>query len=273
MSNYTVHSLHYYPIKSLAGHSVNSWELQPQGFKYDRRWMFVDQTHNFMSQRKNPQFVHWQAAVEGGDLVVTKRNDPTLSFRIEGFQTTVFGRRIGVSVWNDSFGAKLVKHRVVKELTEAMEIPGALLVYLDKDIRRPIDPRYATANEYVSFADGYPYLITNLASLQDFSNRVGEELAMNRFRPNIVVKTEQPWEEDQWKNLTIADQPFRLPKPCSRCKVITINQETGESRFELLGKLAEFRKVGNKILFGMNAIWEGQSPAEIKVGDKVTVMA
>lgn len=262
-----IHSLHYYPVKALAGHSPQSWTLEPRGFRHDRRWMFVDEAGNFMSQRKNPAFVHWQASVEEEDLVISHRTDVNKTYRIS--QAMRSDRpQVTVTLWDDTFTAGWIDDPIVKQLIAEMNIGSARLVYMSEENRRLIDPRYGKATETVSLADGYPYLITNTASLEDANERMKESLQMSRFRPNIVLSSTTPWAEDDWQKLSIGTTTFRLPKPCARCRVITIDQETGEQRIELLGALSRFRKVDQKILFGVNAIWESGDP-EIRVGDVV----
>ena len=44
-----------YPIKSVAGISVNQWPVTSRGLKYDRQWMLVDQQGQFLSQRQLPK--------------------------------------------------------------------------------------------------------------------------------------------------------------------------------------------------------------------------
>lgn len=271
MSDYTIHSLHYYPVKGLSGHTVKSWPLAQKGFKYDRRWMFVDVAGNFMSQRKNPQFVHWSAAVEGEDLVFTDRRKPAVHYRITS-AVAGGGTYTEVTLWNDQITANLEQSAELHPVLEAMAIPTARLVYMNDSVSRPIDQRYAKPGEEVSFADGYPYLITTTASLAALAKHCGENLAMSRFRPNIVLDTQEAWIEDKWTQIMIGGQPFRIPKPCARCKVVTINQETGEQRIELLAKIASLRKVNSKILFGVNAIWLGDDEVEIGVGDRAWVV-
>ena len=53
---------------------------------------------------------------------------------------------------------------------------------------------------------------------------------MNRFRPNIVIKGLSDIEKMTSFNLTCekGDYQFGLRKPCKRCKITTINQETGK---------------------------------------------
>lgn len=266
----TVDSLHYYPIKALAGHSPDSWKLEARGFQHDRRWMFVNPAGNFMSQRKYPEFVHWRASVVGSDLVIESLRKEKVSYRIENAADA--GReQVEVTLWNDTFRAGWVNDPKVDELVAQMGIGATRLVYLAEENLRPLDPKFAKTGENVSLADGFPYLITNTASLKDANQRMGEQMAMSRFRPNIVVKSDQPWSEDNWTALKIGDANFRTPKPCARCRVITIDQESGEQRIELLGELSRFRKVGQKILFGMNGIWEGGADT-INLGDPVRLV-
>jgi hypothetical protein len=146
------------------------------------------------------------------------------------------------------------------------------LVYLANDSHRPLDARYAVGEEEVSFADGYPYLIANQASLAALAQAVGEPLSMQRFRPNIVVEDAPAFAEDQWRKVQIGDEPFRLPKPCARCVVITINPETLEKNARVFATLAQMHSREKKVLFGMNACWQGKGAAMIKVGDKLLVI-
>ncbi len=46
-----INEIYIYPIKSLGGISVNQAEVTDRGFKYDRRWMLIDDNNRFLSQR------------------------------------------------------------------------------------------------------------------------------------------------------------------------------------------------------------------------------
>lgn len=48
----------------------------------------------------------------------------------------------------------------------------------------------------LSFADGYPYLLANEASLRDLQQRCPASVKMEQFRPNIVVSGAGAREED-----------------------------------------------------------------------------
>nr|WP_239414369.1 MOSC domain-containing protein [Estrella lausannensis] len=97
--------------------------------------------------------------------------------------------------------------------------------------------------------------------------RTGMELDMIRFRPNIVIESTTPFEEDCWKRAEIGGALFHLVKPCGRCSIVNVDPNTCKRGAEPLKTLASFRTQEKKILFGVNAILTGASV--ISVGDKV----
>jgi uncharacterized protein YcbX len=77
---------------------------------------------------------------------------------------------------------------------------------------------------------------------------------MNRFRPNIVFTGGEPYEEDGWKNFRIGANRFAGVKPCARCVLTTIDQDTAAKGIEPLATLATYRRIENKVYFGQNLI-------------------
>ena len=261
-----IHNLYRYPVKSLGGQSVPSLIPESRGFKDDRRWMFTDQNGKFITRRAVPTMCEYAAEIHGDELRFVRISNGSILGAVAGARTG--SKRIAVTVWDDSLTATLIEDDGIPAIAEALGIPGARLVYMGKDDRRPVDPRYAKAGEEVSFADGFPYLVTSTASLADLSARVGEDLEEHRFRHSIIVENETPFEEDNWTEISIGSHHFRLPKPCARCIMITQQPETGERNLRVLAELSAYRKVGNKVMFGMNACWEGGEGA-ISLGDPV----
>ena len=51
----TLSGITVYPIKSAGGIALQEWEVDRFGLRYDRRWMVVDQTGEFLSQRSHPR--------------------------------------------------------------------------------------------------------------------------------------------------------------------------------------------------------------------------
>jgi uncharacterized protein YcbX len=142
--------------------------------------------------------------------------------------------------------------------------------------RRPVDPDFAKDGESVSFADGFPLLVTTRASLAALNSliargdRPGEgPLPMNRFRPNVVLDGTAPWAEDGWRRITVGEVSFRVAKPCGRCVVTTTDQLTAERGSEPLRSLARHRRFGSRLVFGQNLVPEGTGV--VRIGDPVTV--
>ncbi len=264
-----VSALFRYPVKSLGGQSVEALKPAPRGFADDRRWMFTEPNGQFITRRATPQLAEFTAEVHGDELRFVRIASGEVVGAVAGARQGTKGKE--VTVWDDTFEATHIDQEVVAAIAETIGIPGAQLVYMDAADQRPIDPRYARPGETVSFADGYPYLITNTASLTDLANRVGDPaLDIRRFRPNIVVEHDVPFAEDDWTGLQIGSHQFRLPKPCARCIMVTQHPDTGERNPRIMGALASYRKVGTKILFGMNGCWES-GEGLIRVGEEVSL--
>jgi uncharacterized protein len=125
----------------------------------------------------------------------------------------------------------------------------------------------------VSFADGYPLLLTSTGSLDQLGQWLAAEgerpVPMNRFRPNVVVTGFGPWAEDRWRRIRIGAVSFRVAKPCGRCVVTTTDQTTGERGSQPLRILGAKRRFGQSLVFGQNIIPD--SPGFIRVGDPVKI--
>lgn len=174
-----------------------------------------------------------------------------------------------VTIWNDEVRADAYIGSINLEVSEIIGLSVALVRMPFQG--RPIsDPR---ADGHVSFADGFPFLLTNMQSLAELNSRLAEPVTMAHFRANIVIDGETPYQEDYWQKVVIGDVVFRLAKPCSRCVMTTINPATAEKRLdaEPLKTLASYRMTEpGKIIFGMNMVVE--APGDVFVGDEVRVL-
>ena len=144
------------------------------------------------------------------------------------------------------------------------------LFYMPEDSVRLVDGLYAHNGETVSFADGFPILLISRASLDDLNGRLPSPVPMNRFRPNLVISGCAPFAEDDWKRIRIGDMVFDVAKPCSRCAIPSIVQETGERDPHINRALASYRRFDGKIYFGQNLLY--QQPGRLQSGDQVEVL-
>lgn len=140
------------------------------------------------------------------------------------------GQRMDVAVWKSIVSANIADSETNDTLSEWLG-REVKLVFFD-DIAKRIASLEWTGNETpVTFADGYQILVTttaSLAALNDNMRANGEDaVGMERFRPNIVLETDEPWAEDRWAAIEIGGIRFDLVKPCARCIMTTQDQITG----------------------------------------------
>jgi MOSC domain-containing protein len=264
----TISELNIYPIKSLRGISVKSAKVTDRGFEHDRRWMLIDHFGNFMTQRDYAQMAFINVDIKNDGLSVYHRNKKNLGRHLIPFNISST-KNVSVPIWDDTCTALFVGKESDKWFSEALEV-DCTLVYQPDETRREVDKKYSVKNEIVSFADGYPFLIIGQSSLDDLNSRLDNPLPMNRFRPNIVFTGGEPYQEDRIKTFKVRNMVFYAVKPCARCVITTTNQETAERLYEPLKTLATYRKVDNRILFGMNLVHEGDG--KINVGDKIEIL-
>lgn len=256
--------IYLYPIKSLGGISVSEAFVEERGFRYDRRWMLVDKKGDFVTQRQHPQLALLQVSLSKTQLEVFSKGDP--SQRIAFDLGLVSDQELQVSIWGDQVLARVVSADVSRWFSDFLQMELDLVV-MPESSQRKMDPRYAVQGESVSFADGMPYVMIGQASLDELNQRLEVPVSMDRFRPNLVFSGGQAFEEDQFTRIKVGEIDFQVVKPCARCVLITVNQQTGEKGKEPLATLATYRTVNNKVYFGQNAV--ALTPGIVRVGDLI----
>lgn len=265
MSQIKVTELNIYPIKGTMGTSLPELVINDTGPKNDRRWVIIDETGKFISQRTHPSLAIVKSEVVEEKLkLIIPHMEPIL------IDTCNEGDMLEAVIWKDTCHVIEQSKQASQALSDYLKIP-CKLVGLAKNTIRPVNPKYTvTDKDRILFADGFPFLITSQTSLNDLNSKLSEAVPMNRFRPNIVVEGLTPYEEDNWKRLHIGNVFFEAVKPCSRCIVITVDQLTGVKGKEPLKTLAKYRNSEKGIMFGMNLIHCNEGV--IKVGDNLEVI-
>ncbi len=259
-------SIHIYPIKGTRGTALEEAAVEPRGLQHDRRWMLVDSTGTFLSQREQPRLALVQAQVRPAQLFVEAPGMAPLAVEVPAEATP----RLRVRVWRDALDAVPAADPAHAWFSRFLGLP-CRLVYLDAQARRRVDPAYAVADDPVSFADGYPVLLTAQASLDALNARLETPLPMNRFRPNLVVAGFDAFAEDGFAQVRLGEVLFHVVKPCARCVVTTIDQQTARPGREPLRTLATFRRRDGKVYFGQNLI--PAQPGTVRVGDRAEGVA
>lgn len=261
----TISELFIYPIKSLSGVKVNSAEITDRGFKYDRRWMLIDENNRFLSQREVARMALIKVTITEKYLLATYQ-----SKSIEIPLCTDNKEVINVNIWDDECVAQLVDTEIDNWFTHILGIK-CRLVYMPDESKRITDQRYAPDGSVTSFADAYPFMIIGQASLNDLNKRLTETLPMNRFRPNIVFDGGAAYQEDIINQCIVNNINFLGVKLCARCNIPTIDQETALSSKEPSKTMATYRLKNRKIYFGQNLIHSGTGI--ISVGDELKVLS
>jgi uncharacterized protein YcbX len=254
-----------YPIKSLGGINLQQAQVMEKGLQYDRRWMLIDEDGNFMTQRKLPELALFKIKLDNTNLHIQYHSD---SIRIPLVTTDQPLRP--VTIWNDHVLAYEVSPEISAWFSRCLKIT-CRLVFFPEQQSRPVDPRYKIADEQVSLADAYPFLIIGQETLALLNSKLEHPVPMNRFRPNFVFSGGASHDEDSWRDFTIGTNRFVGVKPCARCVLTTVNQETAETGKEPLRTLATYRSKDNKVLFGQNLLAVDHN--SVKVGDVITIQS
>jgi uncharacterized protein len=266
-----ISEINIYPVKSLAGISLQESKIERRGLEFDRRWMLIDEKNKFLTQREFPKMATIKTEILSDGLQVSSDGNKLLIPFAPPADTTET-----VKIWSARCKAKIYENAINEWFDDVLQTKCRLAI-MPEETERKVNYFYAVQkDDHVSFADGYPFLLIGKNSLNDLNSRLAEDLPMNRFRPNFVVSDSEGFAEDSWKKIKIGETIFHVVKPCARCVITTIEQSKGEKQgTEPLKTLASFRipkhSVKKKILFGQNLIAE-KAGNIIRIGDPIEVL-
>ncbi|NIF48066.1 MOSC domain-containing protein [Enterobacter sp. Ap-1006] len=264
----TLSQLFIHPVKSMRGLALSHAQATTSGLAFDRIFMITELDGTFITARQHPQMVLFTPAFVHDGLYLSAPDGSSASIRFADFAATPEP----TEVWGTHFTALIAPDEINQWLSGFFSRPVQLRWVGEQPTRR------VKRHEEVplSFADGFPYLLTNEASLRDLQNRCPASVKMTQFRPNIVVTGASAWAEDTWKVVRIGGVTFDVAKPCSRCIFTTVSPERGlkHPSGEPLKTLQGFRTAQDNsgaVDFGQNLI--ARNSGVIRVGDELEVLA
>ncbi|MFE7183762.1 MOSC domain-containing protein [Streptomyces erythrochromogenes] len=274
MSKLHVQALHVHPVKSVAGTAPYEVAVEPWGLSGDRRWALIDPEGTVLTQRRHARLALASARPLGGDRIAVTA--PGMAELV--VEVPEPGPLEPVSLFGKKVETVVAARAAADWFSTFLEVPVRLVHLDDPAVRRPVDPDYALPGETVSLADGFPLLLTTLASLDALNSLIAQgdhpeegPLPMDRFRPNVVVSGADAWAEDGWQRIAIGDAVFRGAKECGRCVITTTDQRTAERGREPLKTLARHRRIGKSLAFGRLLV--PVRLGTLHVGDEVRVLA
>jgi len=271
-----VSALNVYPIKSAKGIPLPSLHCGQFGVSrsadsslLDRGWLVIfGETNRFVTMRQEPSLVLIGISFDDATMAMTLTapNMPSLTFTTPSTSlvqhpvrhTKVFGVASSgidcgdaVADWLSQFLGKPGHRLIFKSpvaTANARDIADTI-PWNDADVKSDIMYRH------ISYQDEAPVLVTNAASLESLNTQLKSAIEMKRFRPNVVISGADAWMEDRWEHLAFCrpgTDPnanpggrkvvLRRVTPSLRCKVPTVNPETGvmDPEEEPLRTLKEF---------------------------------
>ncbi len=264
----TVDELNVYPLKSGRRIRMASVRVTATGLEWDRYWMLVNSQGTFLSQRTHPKLAWIQPELAAATLTLHAPEQPPLTLPLEAR-----GEPADVQVWKDACQGLDQGDAASTWARAVLGEPVRLVRALDRP-RRTANPQFAgPIPAPVSFADGFPVLVCNRASLQELNTLMPAPVPMDRFRPNIVLCGLPPFAEDRISSLQVGEVTLRLVKPCTRCVITSTDQLTGERSTNPLPVLREFRfdRALLGVTFGENAVPTAGTGALIETGAECVV--
>ena len=248
--------LFVHPIKSAGALAVSEARLEARGLEGDRRWLVVQPDGTFLTQRQEARMALIRPRLDGDKLFVQAPGFEEVAVAVGGEE------RLRSTVWGSEVEALCATPEADRWIESFLGRP-ARFVHMDEVAERRVQADGQGPAREVSFADELPVLVATEASLADLNGRLDEPVSMERFRPNIVVRGAEAFDEDVWRRLGCEGWELDMVKPASRCVVVTIDQRTAEQHpaKEPLATLAAFRRTtrggrsnkAGRVYFGVRA--------------------
>jgi uncharacterized protein YcbX len=283
----TILSLHTYPVKSCAGIDHGSVALTSAGLHMDRQWVLVDQHGIFMTQRRHARMALIRPSLDDNGLTL---HAPVMSpFNVANDPAAPEPPRVPLHIFRSRTLGADEGYEAAAWLSDFLRLPCRLLrvhpqadrvASLERvDAWRAKQPDWAPdfpARHRFGFADGFPFLVANQASLDELNGQLATQgkppVGMNRFRPNIVLQGLPAYDEDYLSGWHTRGLRFAFVKPCARCPIPNIDPATAVPGDEPGLTLARHRQRPEGVLFGMNAVVDGANAgAVLTTGQEVTV--
>jgi len=270
-----VSECYIYPLKSGGAQRVEKLHVLPRGPRNDREWMLVDENGRFLSQRdKGCEKLSLVTSTYNGDVILFYAEDKD----VLSLNSALIEKETSVSIWKDDCTAYDAGDQAARWFSDYLGLDCRLVKLSEQENhKRLLKEKWGYKGAHVGFADGFPLLITSHPSLNTLKENIegDDDITMGRFRPNIVLNGNLAFEEDILYDIRIGEVRLHLVKPCTRCKITTVDQETGQTPSkEPLKTLTRVRRgksddlVG--VFFGQNAV--PMEYGDISEGDVVEVI-
>ncbi len=217
-----------YPVKAMGGENLERVELDDRGLAGDR-WFAVRDQDGRLASCKNTRRFRRRDAVTQFDA----RTEASGEVRVSD------GSRI---------------HRVGDQALDA---------HLSQAMGAPVS---VVPEGEVSHQDAGQVSVVGTATIAWCAQTWGIDLDVRRLRPNLVIRTDEPFIEETWvdRHITIGQAVvLRVIRRVSRCRTVDVAQDGVDPQRQLLPRLAQQRQ-------GLLAVYADVVAAgTVTVGDRV----
>jgi uncharacterized protein YcbX len=226
MSSDVVSAIHLHPIKSCHRIEVSSATVSDTGLAGDREWQVASGLTPVTQRQQALLATVVPELLAGGGLRLSSPGRPTIEIGRPTSTDAVTGSLVGVKVEVGDAGDEAAAW--FSALLDAEVRLVARTGHSELRIPEPLD----LFGQTIAFGDVAPVLVTNTASLRWLQQRAKEPFGMDRFRPNLVVDTDEPFAEDTWARFRLGQAELTHGVIWPRCAIPQVDQETGERRRE-----------------------------------------
>lgn len=264
----TLSRLFIHPVKSLRGIQVSHAQALDSGLAFDRIFMVTTPDGIFITARQYPEMVLFTPALTPEGLFLFAPDGTSATIRLADFSESPSPTEVWGNIFTSYRAPDAINQWISGFFPHVVE-----LRWVGPEMSRRVK-RFEQVP--LGFADGFPYLLVNEASLQDLRQRCPAGVRLEQFRANLVVTGATAWAEDSWSTVRIGEILFDIAKPCSRCVLTTVSPERGRKHpgGEPLATLQKFRSAtdgSGDIDFGLNLI--ARSSGILRVGDTLSVLS
>lgn len=217
--------LNCFPLKSGAPIKRNTFDCQILGFEYETlfdRCLVVSQNNKQVTARTYPKMILIQPTVVNEQLTLSApgQSDITLDLnelrkkpvksKVQLWDSKVLGIDAGddVANWLSEYIVKIPN--VFRLIYYPYEYPTKPKLSMDKQYNY-------NAKDVGVYHDATSYMLINQGSVDELNSHLDHVTKPLQFRPNIVVKGPNAYEEDNWQWIRFGENVvFRGVRPCTR---------------------------------------------------------
>lgn len=260
----TVTDIYEYPLKSSKGNRLDSVEIDSFGLKNDRKVAVIDAKNRIRTGREHPELVHISSEIKGDVLVLKSpgMEDLVLSLHSDNSEITA-------KLFRNQVRGALLGGGSSEWISSVLKGDFKLIRTFDASSSAVTKPAEDRLNA-LGYADSAPVHLINLKTLEYLNSKLDQKVGLENFRPNIVVDGNEPFEEDQWSELSINGCRLKLQELTERCIFTTIDPKTAvkDPEVEPLSTLAGIRRLnGERATFGIDL--KPLNSGTISVGDMI----